>query len=184
MSFTFLNKSSLILIFSFLIHLNSVGQTSSSAITQKGHYFGKNLFIQNIEISTNIFSVNEIYVNEILISDPIDSKIIEIDFSKMNIIKEDPVTVIIHYNSSKSPKIINPEVLIKKQDSTIQTSTLNKEIEKTDNKEPIDFNETRYKYYYNYQTFRSSSKNKFRIKNPKKPSVNFNRGKLKIKFRY
>ena len=72
MLITYLNKSILSLILSFLLHLFSVGQVSSSSITQKGHYYGKNLFIQNTEISTNEFSVYSVYVNEIPIKSPIN----------------------------------------------------------------------------------------------------------------
>ena len=187
MIITYLNKSLISLILSFLLHLFSVGQVSSSSITQKGHYYGKNLFIQNTEISTNEFSVYSVYVNEIPINSTIDSNIIEVDFSDLNINKEDPVTIIIRHNSRKIPILINPEVLIKNLDSTIkkdsiQSYAINNELKKSNNKESKEFNESRYKYYLH--SFHSSSKNKFRLHKPKKSSIQFNRGEFKIKYRY
>jgi hypothetical protein len=78
----------------------------------KGHYKGKNLFIENPYGPGNVgFCVIEVKVNGRITTDEINSSAFEIDFAALGLKEGDAVEVELVHKKGCEPIVKNPEVL-------------------------------------------------------------------------
>jgi len=76
----------------------------------KGHYHGKNLFIENPYGPGNVgFCVMEVKVNGKITTDEINSENFEIDFATLNLKEGDPVEVELIHKKGCEPVVKNPD---------------------------------------------------------------------------
>lgn len=84
----------------------------ATALSIKGTYQGKNLYVQNPENEDGYgFCVSKVTVNGDVMSGGAATSAFEIDFSLFNIEIGEPLFIVIEHDEGCTPKIINPEVL-------------------------------------------------------------------------
>ena len=109
------------------LHIFSSTQINYPVLLYNGFYYGKNIYINNPLSEEKVgYSVITIYVNDRLVTDYINSHIIEINFSKLQIKLGEPIQICIKHKQNAIPIILNPEVIQKKDFMFKSTSQLEK----------------------------------------------------------
>jgi hypothetical protein len=102
------------ILISFFIAKNtaaiSIETTEPGLMVVKGHYFGKNLIINNPSKGSE-FCVKEVVVNGKKTNNQLRSNAFEVDFACHNFDYGTLVVIEISHNTECSPEIINPEAL-------------------------------------------------------------------------
>lgn len=98
------------------------GFAQATALSIKGTYQGKNLYVQNPENEDGYgFCVSKVTVNGDVMPGGTATSAFEIDFSLFNIEIGEPLFIVIEHDEGCGPKILNPEVLLPRSTFDVQS---------------------------------------------------------------
>jgi len=100
-----------LLIYIFLGLLSQSLFAQVDTMTISGMFYNTNLYIYNPTID-NTFSIKKLIVNRDTVENELSTNGIEIDLNSYEMFEEDPVNIVIIYNSDFPPVIVNPEALM------------------------------------------------------------------------
>lgn len=109
-------------LFTFCFALLTGSFAQATALSIKGTYQGKNLYVQNPENEDGYgFCVSKVTVNGDVMAGGTATSAFEIDFSLFNIEIGEPLFIVIEHNDGCVPKILNPEVLLPRSTFKVQS---------------------------------------------------------------
>ena len=95
-----------------IIAITSCGDKQKPGTGLKGHYTGKNLFVENPIAAEGVgFCIVEVKVNGRIATDETNSESFEVDLANMGLKEGDPVEVELIHKKGCEPVVKNPEVL-------------------------------------------------------------------------
>ena len=117
----------LLISITIILNIFSYTKVNYPVVLYDGFYYGKNIYIENPLSEEKVgYSVITIHVNDRLITDHINSHIIEINFSKLQIKLGEPIQICIKHKQNAIPTILNPEDIKKQNFMFKSTSQLEK----------------------------------------------------------